>query len=82
MSTFKYFMKTERPQVVFCMRYAQPAVASVKGRATAREQHWCEGSPSQEARGTKTTQVNARMATADHDRQGQAAQTVQITHSS
>ena len=26
-----------------------------------------------EARGTKTTQVNARMATADHDRQGQAA---------
>ena len=34
-----------------------------------------------EARGTKTTQVNARMATADHERQGQAAQTVQITHS-
>ena len=28
-----------------------------------------------EARGTKTTQVNARMATADHDRQGQAAHT-------
>ena len=26
-----------------------------------------------EARGTKTTQVNACMATADHDRQGQAA---------
>ena len=26
-----------------------------------------------EARGTKTTQVNARMATADHDRQGQGA---------
>ena len=26
-----------------------------------------------EARGTKTTQVNARMATADHDRQGQVA---------
>ena len=26
-----------------------------------------------EARGTKTTQLNARMATADHDRQGQAA---------
>ena len=26
-----------------------------------------------EARGTKTTQVYARMATADHDRQGQAA---------
>ena len=26
-----------------------------------------------EARGRKTTQVNARMATADHDRQGQAA---------
>ena len=26
-----------------------------------------------EARGTKITQVNARMATADHDRQGQAA---------
>jgi len=26
-----------------------------------------------EARGTKTTQVNARMATTDHGRQGQAA---------
>ena len=26
-----------------------------------------------EARGTKTTRVNTRMATADHDRQGQAA---------
>ena len=26
-----------------------------------------------EARGTKTTQVNTRMATADHDRQGQVA---------
>ena len=26
-----------------------------------------------EARGTKTTQVNARMATVDHDRQEQAA---------
>ena len=26
-----------------------------------------------EARGTKTTQVNARMATADRDKQGQAA---------
>ena len=23
MSAFKYFMKTERPQVVSCMRYAQ-----------------------------------------------------------
>ena len=26
-----------------------------------------------EARGTKTTQVNAHMVTSDHDRQGQAA---------
>ena len=26
-----------------------------------------------EAQGTKTTQVNARMATVDHDRQGEAA---------
>ena len=35
-----------------------------------------------EARRTKTTQVNARMATADHDRQGQAAhrQTVPTNH--
>jgi len=34
-------------------------------RATARAQHWREGSPRNED--------NARMATADHDRQGQTA---------
>ena len=33
-----------------------------------------------EARGTKTTQVNARMATADHDRQWQAVHRQYINH--
>ena len=32
------------------------------------------------ARGTKTTQVNARMATADHDRQWQAAHRQYTNH--
>ena len=65
---FKYFIKTANdldPRVASCMRYAQPAIASVKG--------YCRAQRRREARGTKTTQVNARMATADHDRQGQAA---------
>ena len=47
------------------MRYAQPAVASVKGYC--QTQRWREGSPGNE------DDVNTRMATADHDRQGQAA---------
>ena len=64
MTAFKYFVKTG-PPVVSCMRYAQPAVASVKG--------YCRPQRRREARGTKTTQVNARMATVNHDRQGQAA---------
>ena len=33
-----------------------------------------------EARGTKTTQVNTHMATADHDRQGQAAHADSTNH--
>ena len=45
------------------MRYGQPAVTSVK--AIARVQRRREGSPRNED--------NVRMATADHDRQGQAA---------
>ena len=48
--------------------YAQPAVVSVKG--------YCQSACRvgvKEVRGTKTTQVNARMATAEYDRQGQAA---------
>ena len=65
MSAFKYFMKTECPLEVSCMRYASPLPR--RCRATARTQR------RREARGTKTTQVNARMATVDHDRQGQAA---------
>ena len=53
------------------MRYTQPAVVSVKGNCGI----WPQASKQRqrEARGTKTTQVNARMATVDHDRQGQAA---------
>ena len=68
MTAFKYFMKTDDqdPQVVSCMQYPQPAVASVKGYC--RAQCW------REARGTKTTQVNTCMAAVDHGRQlGQAA---------
>ena len=44
--------------------------------ATARVQHLCEGSPRNkvnECMATATTQVNTRIATVDHDRQGQAA---------
>jgi len=33
-------MKTERPQVVLCMRYAQPAVASVKGYCQSAASVW------------------------------------------
>jgi len=45
-----------------CMRYVQPAVTSVKGYYQSAASVW---SPRNE--------VNARMATADHDRQGRAA---------
>ena len=44
------------------MRYAQLAVASVKGYCIA--QRW------REAQGTKTTEVNARMATVDQTDKG------------
>ena len=44
-----------------------PACCRVaEGRASARAQH------QREARETKTTQVITRLATVDHDRQGQA----------
>ena len=62
---FKYFIKTANdldPRVASCMRYAQPAIASVKG--------YCRAQRRREARGTKTTQVNVCIATVDHDRQG------------
>ena len=54
-------MKTERPRSSgsFC---AQPAVVSMKGYGQSTASAW---SPRNED--------NARMATADHDRQGQAA---------
>ena len=60
MSAFKYFTKTEHPWIV-------PAVGTaVKGH--------CQ-SPASACKkpGVKTAQVNAHMATTDHDRQGQAA---------
>jgi len=40
MSAFKYFMKTEHPQVVSCMWYAQPAVASVKDHCQSAALAW------------------------------------------
>ena len=55
-----------RLNVASCMWWwVQPAVC--QWRASARAQHWREGSPRNEYN------VNARMAAADHDRQGQAA---------
>ena len=55
-----------RLNVASCMRWrVQPAVR--QWRASARAQHWREGSPRNEYN------VNACMAAADHDRQGQAA---------
>jgi len=60
-------MKTERPR--WPARLVQPAVASQFGEGLLPER----SVDMKEARGTKTTQVNARMATADHDRQEQAA---------
>ena len=68
MIAFKYFVKSERPRSLGSFVHAIcPARcrASVKGYCTAQRRR--------EARGTKTTEVNARMATVDHDRQGQAA---------
>ena len=62
MSVFKYFMKTLRA----C---DMPSLLSRVGEGLLPE---CSVGV-KEARGTKTTQVNPRMATADHDRQGQAA---------
>ena len=44
------------------MRYAQPAVVSVKG--------YCRAQRRREARGMKTTPVNTRMATIDHADKG------------
>ena len=64
MSAFKYFMKTERSFV--------HAICTVHSRA--REGLLPEHSVGvKEAQGTKTAEVNARTATVDHDRQGQAA---------
>ena len=67
MSAFKYFMKTERPWGslvhVIC-----PACYHVS-EGLLPERSICV----KEAQGTKTTHVNPFMATADHDRQGQAA---------
>ena len=73
MSIFKYFMKT-------FMHAICPARCHVGERLLPERRVGAK-----EARGTKMTQVNARMATADHDRQGQAAHrqpVVQITHCS
>ena len=61
MSTFKYFVKTKHPRAC-----DMPSPLLRRWRATARAQR------RREAQGMKTTQVNARMAIADHDRQGQA----------
>ena len=61
MSVFKYFMTTFIHAVC-------------PGRCCVSEGLLPERSIGiKEAQGTKTTQVNTRMATADHDRQGQAA---------
>ena len=59
MSVFKYFMKTARACDIRC-RIDEGLLPECSVGV-------------KEARGTKTTQVNARKATADHDRQGQAA---------
>ena len=61
MSAFKYFMKTKRS---FVHAMPRPLSCISEGLLTARVQR------RREARGTKTTQVNAHMATVDHDRQG------------
>ena len=42
------------------------------GRCRVGEELLTRAQRRREARGTKTTQVNAHMATVDHDRQGQA----------
>ena len=65
MSVFKYFLKTLRA----CDMPSFPSIGLLPEHSVSMK----------EAQGAKTTQVNARMATADHDRQGQAAHTVQIT---
>ena len=58
-------MKTEHPQIVSAISPAHCCV----GEELLPE---CSINM-KEARGTKTTQVNTHMETADHDRQGQAA---------
>ena len=66
MSAFKYFMKTER-SFVHSIYMHSPL-------SHAREGLLPEHSVSvKEAQGTKTAEINTRTATADHDRQGQAA---------
>ena len=71
MNAFKYFMKTKRSFV--------HAICTVHCRA--REGLLPEHSVGvKEAQGTKTAEVNARTATADHDRQGQAAHRQSKSH--
>ena len=65
MSASKYFMKTER-SFVACDDGSSPLSVG-EGVLPERSVNV------KEAQGTKTTQVNAHMAAADHDRQGQAA---------
>ena len=54
------------------MRYAQPTVASVKS--------YCRVQRRREARGTKTTQVNTRMATVDHADKGRLLTDMSTNH--
>jgi len=55
------------------MRYAQARCRVGEGLARAqRRRRAARAQRRREARGTKTTQVNAHMATVGHDRQGQA----------
>ena len=56
-------MKTKRPQFRACNMSSPLSRRLLPDRSVGVK----------EARGTKTTQVNAGMATADHDSQGQAA---------
>ena len=68
MTAFKYFVKSERPRSLGSFVHAicpDRCRASVKGYCTTLRRR--------EARGTKATEVNTRMTTVDHDRQGQAA---------
>ena len=60
MSAFKYFTETECPWIVSC-----PAYCRYRGEGPQPE-------PSVGLQETRSEDVNARMATADHDRQGQA----------